>query len=710
MAMEDTMAHLAHSQVSLSLPSLANDVQGFQLIEENEENNSAIGVVVAVLGNLVIYIPAIFRKGKIYNLDIMYIPEMRQWLPTQDNWVTYLRSRRADIEAAVEDKSDKGGTTPGAVDLDTPLLKIIKTASVAKDIKYLQRVGIPAILKEAAEILKNQRTADVSTLVNAMNIPTAPELIEKCASSPAARKLVATLTRYPDVADTFVQYYSDSDIENAATAVVEALGSLPQMKNEKSGGTVKLLTSASVEARDLTDDQKVEILRDGAVIVDTRGLTPTKIMKAKNTGSWASPDINGVYELLKLDGSTVTAFVVPGPRFKDGRTGQILGHNYAIPLDDGMKRKAYIVPAFILGQYTPLKHFDLSGGYTMSSLPTDEPRDFLIVDVDGTSRMLKYVKPKYVGNADGEITITVHGSRVCIPNDGAEKWNNPASFCCEHRVKSTDQALSQIIVIPAGGKLRIKGGTLFVPANCRAFELPQHSPDDEIKDLNLATMDEYIDAVSRREKLLGIKIYSDPAGFVISDDKGRRSEPLSKRAAALDLVNHYVIEPAIAKNMIDDVSLRTSERYLAKLAADTAYSMAFSEQDPEDPETRSVDLNNVISGDARAVLTQAGNSGVKEVMDVTVLKLLAEDGSCIRMVQDLIPSLFNAMNSVGQLLFMLRAGVSMGDAYGEARADEMEKQFTKLMQRLGDAIIVLQQGRVDEVKDLLEGPLSETLG
>jgi hypothetical protein len=52
----------------------------------------------------------------------------------------------------------------------------------------------------------------------------------------------------------------------------------------------------------------------------------------------------------------------------------------------------------------------------------------------------------------------------------------------------------------------------------------------------------------------------------------------------------------------------------------------------------------------------------------------------------------------------------MSEAYGDFRADEMEKQFTKLMQRLGDAVIVLQQGRVGSVKDLLEGPLSDTLG
>ena len=81
MAIEDTMAQLAHSQVTQCLPSLSDDLQGFQLIYSNDDINSAVGVLVAVVNNLVVYIPAVYRKGKIYSMDIMYIPELHQWLP-----------------------------------------------------------------------------------------------------------------------------------------------------------------------------------------------------------------------------------------------------------------------------------------------------------------------------------------------------------------------------------------------------------------------------------------------------------------------------------------------------------------------------------------------------------------------------------------------------------------------------------------------------
>ena len=76
MAIEDTMAQLANSQVTQSMPSLRDYIEGFQLITSNEENNAAIGVEIGMLGNTCIYIPAIYRNGKIYDMDIMYIPEM----------------------------------------------------------------------------------------------------------------------------------------------------------------------------------------------------------------------------------------------------------------------------------------------------------------------------------------------------------------------------------------------------------------------------------------------------------------------------------------------------------------------------------------------------------------------------------------------------------------------------------------------------------
>ena len=704
MATEDTMAQLAHSQVSQSLPSLANDVQGFQIIESNEDNNSAIGVVVALIGNLIIYIPAIFRKGKIYNMDVMYIPELHQWLPTQDNWVTYLRSRRTELEASIVEH-DQGSTgKAGSVDLDIPLLKIVKTASTEPmDAKYIQRVGVPEVLRKAASAMLEELTSEVADY----RIPSATELMKKCAASDTAKRMVTTLTQYPAVADAFVQFYDDSELLDAASTVVNALS--VKTPETKTTGEVKILTSASKEARDLSDDVKASILRDGAVIVDTRGYTPTKLYKTKHSGSWVTPSTSGIYELLKLDGSTMTAMVIVGAR-RPIKENLSEGWNYVMPLTDNAEHKLHVAPAHILGQICPTREFNVTGGYSLNTLPVDAQRNYVIVDIDGSAICVNDLDPVYIGKGDEIVVMPKgRGASAYLPNASRGLWET--GHVWSDRFEKTP--IKQLVGIPAGGKLRTKGTTLFVPEKCRIFPVGFGCPDyacDSFNDLKLATMDEYVDAVGRREKLLGIKIYNDGSRFTISDDTGRVTEPILKRAAAFDLVEHYAVDPQIAKDILEDVKPGGQERYLAKIAADTSYMMSFSDKQTSDPSLSNVDLNDVIEEDSRTVLTQAAQTGIKEVMDVTVLKLLAEDGSSVRMIQDLVPSLFSAMNSVGQILFMLRASTTMNDAYGEYRADEMEKQFAKLMQRLGDAVIVLQQGRVDDVKDLLEGPLSSTLG
>ena len=406
---------------------------------------------------------------------------------------------------------------------------------------------------------------------------------------------------------------------------------------------------------------------------------------------------------------------------RDHYTGEDCSFNYVIPLDDNMKREAVRVPGDILAQSLPVHQFNLSGGYGIDNIPTgtNSPSEFLFVDIDGTSLVVRGVRsPRYIGT-DGEVAIQITGARVSAPNDTRSAWAD--SRFNHSLVGDYEKRINQIVKIPSGGRMRIKGTSLLVPAKCRIFDIEGrlHEFDCMCEDtpgvnrqrqLALATFGELPSAISRREKLLNIKIYNDPAGYVISDETGKATDPLNKRAAAFELVKTYAIAPDTAKEMLSEVPSRGQGRYLAKLAAEANYMMAVRELDPSQTDTESVDLSSQVDGDIRTQIQQAADSGVKEIMDVTVLKLLAEDGSSVRMIQDMIPQLFSAMNAVGQILFMLRASVSMNEAYGDYRSGEMEKQFTKLIQRLGDAIIVLQRGRVDDVKDLLEGPLSATLG
>ena len=430
-------------------------------------------------------------------------------------------------------------------------------------------------------------------------------------------------------------------------------------------------------------------MRDGAVIKDTRGLIPTKIFKTKSRGAWSCPGHNGIYELLKLDGTSVTCVVItsPGPDAYSKERGR----SVVIPLDDAKSHVGRLAPHNMLAQEIPLADFNVSGGATLSHL--SENRTTVILDTNGNALFVSNVKPSYVGSGD---SVIVYAGDNCRVGRGLDSlgWVNG------------DTKITQMVQIPARGSLRVSGKTLYVPETAKFFEVGS----DSYNPMELATVDEYIDTISRREKLLSIKLFSANDTVVVSDETGRATDPLSKIAAAHDLVKNYAILPEVAGEMIKEAAEAKQVRYLAKMATSSTLAIASGDSNPSEVDVQTIDLNGKLSEDARKTIQDASNTGVKEIMDVSVLKMLADDSSSVRIIQDLLPQLFGAMNAVGQLLFMVRASTSMSDAYGEARSTEMEKQFTTLMQRLGDVVIALQRGRIDDVSDLLEGKLSATLG
>lgn len=691
MAIEQTMAQLAHSQVMQSLPSLADSIQGFQIIDSNDDNQSAIGVVVAILGDTCIYIPTIYKHGKIYNMDIMYVPEMTQWLPTQDNWVTYLKSRKPELMSVLRTKdSVDHGNQPGSVDLDIPFKHLVKSASDETGKQRALRIGVPAMLKEACAVL----TEELSKPVDSINIPSAIEVMQKSAAESAA-KILNSIVEDTALSNAFIQHYTDDQLLSVADALAKKTegGLHGSEKPRKDTGAVKVLTGASTEARDLSDEEKKQLLLKGAVIVDTRGLTPSKVFKAKNTGAWELVNSQGLYELLKTDGNTLTAYVVPVKYYSNTKKAAI------IPLDDGMARVAYIRDLPV-GQRYPMDNIPDHCGESITKFFTtvgvDEENRYRMTDaivMTPCGKSLKvYVsgtKPQVIGNVDGTTTIA---------------FRDDACHC-------DDQQVSRIEILPKGARLRINRGTMYAPEDAVAIRIVMGT-EDEDKKLNLSTFEQLQTSVARQEKLLGVKVTNQHYNFSISDDNNRVTEPMDKQAAAIDLVRHYAIKPDVAEKIMEEVSSSpvAQERYLVKVANDTGYMLMVNEEQEQAPEESTIDLNQKLPQDAVQTLIAAGNTGVKEIMDVTVLKTLARDSSTVRQIQELVPKLFTALDAVARILFMIRAGDSMNVAYGTSRTDEMEDQFSQLVDSLGDAIICLQQGRIDSVHDLLEGPLASTLG
>lgn len=726
MAIEDTMAQLANSQVTQSMPSLRDYIEGFQLITSNEENNAAIGVEIGMLGNTCIYIPAIYRNGKIYDMDIMYIPEMDQWVPSQDNWVSMLKSKKPDMLAALKGRKtmpSMGGGSSGGVKLDLPFNMISKLASETGGFrKLLEREGNQRLLKSAGDTMLEVLLRD--DVPDSFGVPETTEFLPKLAKQ-ASAKLLTALKDEPTVYNAFARYYSDEEL-NALIDKLEAKTKFPtaQTPVEEPQGTVKILTSASTESRDLDDVAKAKILRDGAVIQDTRGLIPTKVYKAKQNNEWTTVSSNGLYELLNVDGTTMTAYVV----LDGGRTStnSMLMHKYVIPVDDGQKRAAYHCRATIVGQPYPFSELDLPGGYTIDQIKAmkgitdtpigaeDKPLKYieaLLLDVNGSGFKLSghIGDAHWVRGGDSDMLVS---SRLHVTNISSKGFGYEDDCCC---VSDDFNNITTIVKMPRAAELRVHKNTLYVPEGCKLYPIASEygAPDATGSNLlKLVDLANAPDAIGRRAKLLGVKVFNADGVHTISDNNGREFKDLNKTAAEYTLVKEYAIEPAIAEVMVKEAGAKRvhSERYLLKIAEDTEFSMAFAGQNPIQWEVDVADMGAVMPPDVQQTIERASNAGVKDIFDVSLLKMLAEDSTTVRLVQEYIPTLYQAMDRVARLLYLTRAGDSMAGAYGEGKIDVLEQKLKKLVTDIGDLIIYLQQGRIDDVHDLLEGPLANTLG
>lgn len=714
MAIEDTMAQLANSQVTQSMPSLRDYIEGFQLITSNEENNAAIGVEIGMLGNTCIYIPAIYRNGKIYDMDIMYIPEMDQWIPSQDNWVSMLKSKKPDMLAALKGRKtmpSMGGGSSGGVKLDLPFNMISKLASETGGFrKLLEREGNQRLLKSAGDTMLEVLLRD--DVPDSFGVPEATEFLPNLAKQ-ASAKLLTALKDEPTVYNAFARYYSDEEL-NALIDKLEAKTKFPtaQTQVEEPQGTVKILTSASTEARDLDDAAKAKILRDGAVIQDTRGLIPTKVYKAKQNNEWTTVSSNGLYELLNVDGTTTTAYVVLNT---ESNGNNMLSSKFVIPVDDGKRRAAYRCDAAVVGQPYPFSDLDLPGGYTIDQIKTmpsaegntDSPAsyvDALILDVNGSGFKLsgRVSNAQWVRGGDSDV---LSGCNLLAKDISHAAFRD--IDCCVCR--ADNNTITTVVKLPHAAELRVHKNTLYVPDGCKLYPIAQNMKSDILKLVDLANAP---DAIGRRAKLLGVEVFNADGVHTISDNSGREFKDLNKTAAEYTLVKEYAIEPAIAEAMVKEASAKRvhSERYLLKIAEDTEFSMAFAGQNPIQWEVDVADMGAVMPPDVQQTIERASDAGVKDIFDVSLLKMLAEDSTTVRLVQEYIPTLYQAMDRVARLLYLTRAGDSMAGAYGEGKIDVLEQKLKKLVTDIGDLIIYLQQGRIDDVHDLLEGPLANTLG
>lgn len=101
---EKAFGSIAFTYLQEKAPGLLEYVIGFQLLDRDEENDKSIGAFVAKVGDQVINIPMIYRKGELTGHHVMHLRHADLFLPLREAFIDYLFSRNPQ---------DLGGAGPG---------------------------------------------------------------------------------------------------------------------------------------------------------------------------------------------------------------------------------------------------------------------------------------------------------------------------------------------------------------------------------------------------------------------------------------------------------------------------------------------------------------------------------------------------------------------------------------------------------------------
>jgi hypothetical protein len=687
---EVQLGQLADAELSQNAPSLVPYKVGFQLIDKDDDETRGVGVMVYKVNKQWMYIPVFFLNNRLRGLDLMYLPDKSQFVPAKENWISYLKGEQPLVlgeDATEEEQSEISRGAPGSVDIEDNTDPFFKSAGLIK----------VAELDDMTRIISN----DINAFALDQWIPRLGKEAAVC--------FAETLTSNPEFANAILTFYDSDALTSIAKQADERAAN-----SSKGSVDLKVITPDMPDAQDLTSSEKEALIKDQYFVVDNRKETTTVFDGKVDHTSLQTPTCEGVYDILMGD-SSFNRFYVLFPR--KGRTDY-----YKPELRTTRSSKFLLVPVDKKDKYLcatqelqgklldpnmeELKGIRQSLGKEATRLVRERYNDCILIDKAGNNYELYFEGPR-----------TVVGDKIKINL----KYGKPGEARDVKFMSYTKK----------DGDLFIGGDTLYVPKGTKVIEKMGYNEKDKYSFGNPNTL---VSELVNKVNLKPIKVYSDGTSVVItadklSSDKDPQREsiindgeivnqgPMSKKAAVMTLVRYHGIDAPTAKQMVKSAAAPykpNAERFLVKYAADypnqTTEGISLGAQ--EAPFEQTDDKAELPAHDIQEAV-DASDKGVKEVMDVSVLKALATNSSSLDLVDDYLSDMFTGMDRVGRLLFLFYwHNDDFSERYGPEEMTELEDSLRGVFNSLSDLILFLRKKTVspDSVMDSLAGDLAEDVG
>lgn len=680
---EQQFGILANAVITEKFPQLDSMKIAFQLIEKKDDDNSAVGAMVYTVGSSVVFVPAFYKGSKIKTGDMMFLAQTQQFLPLADPWLAYIKDK--DVSPSGEIVSAELGThttRPGETRMFEYSNPIIKSASVylkgllhtCPDLSagdsgsLLDQVFMMG--KEASANLCGELAGDTMFLNAALRFYSGDELDGFCKSAammceepegltlvfPFTKEAAALTPEQQTVLQRdgyFIKHAAESDV-----AVIEK----PQVKSMF--GTVPGPCRAQV--LDMNGDmEKCVLLRK----LDRFDLcsNPLCSISAPNTEQSSKEYMGiGCRDLIVVRGSTVDH--IPGDTMVLASSVEKLDGDVLSSIGSSLKDSA---PEKIT--------WDTWLVFPDGSAVNGYQAEFRLCRDGECSWGLGNGKALCIGESDSQVSPIEMDNAVILPS--RTRWFEQDMRKPESDVRS-EQGFD---------------GPVKEPAPVRLLPVTTGSLDAFIRNYTAKKYDK-------------VRVYSNGTELEVSGDKTASTVRGGAGEAAFELVSHYGIDSDIARLMLKQASEgaaydapKAKVYYIEKAAGamdgewpDSNLGMSVSEK--KEPQVDKLEMPEGTGNpeELKKAVQNAAQNGIKEVFDVTALKLLVKQTRFFDDISEDMPLFMRTLDSLCRKLFQFYWHTDKMEAkYGMSKLKTLEESLKSTLDSLSELTIFFKLRTVD---------------
>lgn len=692
--LEGAFFQLAYQRLQDTLKNLIPYLVGFEIVKKNEDNTKALGVFGFRANNgQILFIPVFFTNGRVKNLDLLYSKNNEQFYPLNE-----------DI-AEMFIKEDLLGLGQNSGE---------NRADVMRDITqgdYRQLVVPPRTGKyTVASVLDYVKDSGNETK------KAFSDLIEK-----DAEFCEAVLRFYP--------------LDKVAEAIALEDGD-KYREGEEAPKKLKLVKKENKDqAKALTSEQKETLLTQGFVIVDDRKAEEkSKFGVVDYVKKFSNPTDSGFYSYVTKTGNLRYGLILVRPK----QLQQNFSTDDSIVIDlESEKGNAYIKDNNKIFTKDTFKVQDYSAVHKMMVEAAEGKPGYSSVYVL-INENLRATQPFRINanfkDASGIRRISVepyrsyeHGCHCDEHNGPMDRPGSvhdlPRGNYYKHPKKAKEVFL--VMTKKPGDRLEYKDDLIYVPAGYKLLKIQLN---------NLEETDEAKEELDRQEpgsvytlhnllsekNVFPMSVHTNGSEYFvdINGAKKKYDDPMSAKIAmtmqlgldfseATELVDNLI--PGFSKTghiklaYTGDLYPQPLEEapYTNELGQPTTTGVGIENMlVPDNPYTKDPTMRDLgtmpdVEGVDPMFVQQAiqlAQNNQKEIFDAHTIGALAKYTAVGDKVSEYLPSIIEAMDRLGRILFLLHWETDkFKEMYGRGDLPELVELVTSVFKNLGDLVIFLKR-------------------